>query len=286
MYIAGDGHNNRMDRLARSATLNKKARDPRVGGGLSRGVRRTQSAAAALQLDGRVVAKEEVRLPLLIKTHLPFDFLLPAEGAIMEKDITDKHVHAWGHRFQPGEIDWSTMETAAHSDIERVHAVAYDMKSAFVFAIRNKLKTRFIRLCKQYYPEQARHFTRFSQVTSFLGGEILEGRGEQAFAIVYDKWPKKWEYQFEELFCQENNFFMRSWINKGKQYKGAVSKLASYVMSGLRSQFPNIKRRQDAEYIDGRKVRRRDKHKAKYDPEKHLQLSPKKERNRNGKREL
>ena len=277
-----------MDQLARAATSKARARAVMSRGGQLRGVRRTQSAAAAIHVEhsGTVAAKEEVRLPCIVKTFLPFDFLLPADAAIMKKDITDYHVHVWDRRYQSGDLDWSSVAVASTIDIERVHGFAYEMKAEFVRAIRTKLKTRFIRLCKQEYPDDARHFTRYNQVTSFLGTEILEGRGEKAFQIVYAKWPPKWEYQFEELFCQENNFQMRSWISQGKQYKGAVGKLASYVLSGLRAQFPAIKRRQDAEMVDGRKIRRRDKHKAAFNPDIHVKGSPKKEKNRNGKRDL
>ena len=57
-------------------------------------------------------------------------------------------------------------------------------------------------------------------------------------------------------------------------------------MGGLRRNFPDMIRRRQAEVVNGKKVRRRNKHKDAFDPELHIKNSPKKVLNKNGKREM
>lgn len=151
-------------------------------------------------------------------------------------------------------------------------------------ATRYFIRSRFIGLCKAFYPEDAKHFTLFNQVVTFLNIEIAAGRGEKPYTIIYERWPHSWENEFEEKFCRENLLVLRGWIKKDLQYKGCVAKIASYVMGQERRKFHDIIRRQAAAVVNGKKVRRRHKHKQTFDPEIHIKNSPKKERNDNGKR--
>ena len=153
--------------------------------------------------------------------------------------------------------------------------------------IRYKVKNRFIVLCKEMYPEQAKHFTRFKQVQDFLNLEIAAGRGENPYAIIYERWPHLFENQMEQSMCEENNFVLRDWIKKDGKYKGCVAKMVSYVLGEIRKTFPAIQRRQAATIgEDGRKIRRRNKHQARFNPDVHIKNSPKKVVNNNGKREM
>ena len=259
------------------------------------GVRRSKSAAASLPSvtpaatgAHHVFLNEDnyadVRIPFLTKHYFPFDFFATAE-AIEIKDITDAQVFSWDHRFSPL-IDFSSVPVASEEDKKRVHKCVNDMRKLCLADIRIQIRSRMVRLCKQFYPDDCKYFTNFKQVVDHLNLEIASGRGEKPFEIIYQKWPRLWDNAFENRFCKGNNIVMREWICKGKQYKGLIAKLVSYAMGNIRSNFKKIKRRQAAQVVDGRKVRRRNKHKAKFDPEIHLRHSPKKERNFNGKREM
>ena len=172
------------------------------------------------------------------------------------------------------------------SEVESIYQWTFDTKKLFSDSIRFKINTRFVRYCKELYPEEAKHFTRFKQVYDFLNIETASGRNEKAYKIKYEMWSASWENEMEEELCRENSLVFRDWIKQDGQYKGCFAKLASSVMGQQRRKIHDLVRRQKAVIVNGVKVRRRNKHNEKFNPDIHIRNSPKKIPNNNGKRQM
>ena len=245
-------------------------------------VPRSQSDSAAIQNTGDVPS---VFLPFLQKTFLPFDYFNPAEKKIYLHHISKEHVFYWKNRYAE-EISTIVIPEVTTSEMESIYKWTFDTKKLFSDSIRFKINARFLHYCKEMYPEEAKNFTRFKQVYNFVNMEIAAGRSEKAYKIKYERWPASWENEMEDELCRENSLVFRGWIDKSGQYKGSFAKIASSVMGQQRRKIHDIIRRQKAVVVDGVKVRRRNKHSEKFNPDIHIRNSPKKIPNNNGKRQM
>ena len=268
-----------MNRLLRDGALDSGR--GRSVAALRPGVPRSQSDSAALIHQDHGTSK--VCLPFHHTTYLPFDFF--SEKGVSLEHTTRVNVFYWRNRYSET-INDMLMPEVTQEDLQEAFDVTSSTKKLVSDAARSFVRSRFIALCKEYYFEDTKHFTRFNQVVAFLNMEIAAGRGETVYKIIYERWPPSWECEYEEKFCKENLLVLRGWMEQNKQYKGFVSKIASSVIGAERRKFTLMVRRQKASVVNGKKIRRRHKHKQTFDPELHLKNSPKKERNNNGKRAM